>query len=134
MWSDSLTAVMDVVTRVGYGLVIGPAWATIIFYSFFFFLFFFLGHVSYGEGETTLARFVAADRQWAWICGARPEPWVAGAGGHEPGPSREMGPRLLRVADLSLPAREFCELGPRGRGETLGPCELGVAGMSIPAR
>jgi hypothetical protein len=33
---------------------------------------------------------------------ARPEPWVAGAGGHEPGPSCEMGPRLLRVADLSL--------------------------------
>jgi hypothetical protein len=38
MWSDSLTVVMDVVTRVGYGLVIGPAWATIIFYFFFFFL------------------------------------------------------------------------------------------------
>jgi hypothetical protein len=90
--------------------------------------------VSFGEGETNLARFVAADRQWAWVCGVRPEPWVAGAGGREPGPSHEMGPRLLRVADLSLPARELWELGPRDRSETLGPRELRVAGMSIPAR
>jgi hypothetical protein len=41
---------------------------------------------------------------------------------------------VAQGVSIRVPAREFCELGPRSRGETLGPRELGVAGMSIPAR